>query len=124
MALEQESALYFAVSAAEGPKVPIKVDPPGSMLRLHDPESVVPSDDVAPSVSILQYACHVPEAAPVLSTLPVRVIGHPGGATRVPFGPTVMEPVTSQPVWVKVTGKSSTPAIVLSQGSGLSAVAG
>ena len=125
LAPEHDSSdLYFAKSVADTPNVPTKVDPPGSMLRLHDPESVVLSDDVAPFKLILQYACHVPATAPVLSTLPVRVIGHPGCATRVPFGPTVMDPVTSQPVWVKVTGKSITPALVESQGVGLSAVAG
>jgi hypothetical protein len=125
LALSQLSEdLYAVKSAADTPNEPIKVDPPGSMLRLHDPESVVLSDEVAPFKLILQYACHVPATAPVLSTFPVRVIGHPGWATRVPFGPTVMDPVTSQPVWVKVTGKSMTPATVLSHGVGLSEVAG
>jgi len=50
----QLSALYFAASAAAGPKVPTNVDPPGSMLRVNDPESVVESEEGAPRASILQ----------------------------------------------------------------------
>jgi hypothetical protein len=62
------------------------------MFKLNTPLSAVLSWDVyiEPNVKS-QYAFQVPDRAPVLSTVPVNVIGHPDRTI-------VAEPVTAQPV--------------------------
>jgi hypothetical protein len=127
LAVGHSSAAHFIEPGSSVLMDPIKVDPPGSMLRENVPLSVVlPS--IAFANQILQYAFQVPFTAPVLSTVPLKVIGQPAGSPpSFPDSsfPEVIDPSTLQPVWVKVMGAEWLfPDLLVFQESGMSVVGG